>query len=62
MYSLSSNGAAPLPSGSALTITGRPVKFQEAPPFPVERKTKNALEMSTFGETAAPRLNSWQAM
>jgi hypothetical protein len=28
--------------------------------FPVERKTKNALDRSWFGETPAPRLNTWQ--
>src|SRR5437588_956777 len=40
--------------------TGRPVKFHEAPPFWVERKTKKPLARSGSPAVAGPRLKSWQ--
>ena len=37
----------------------RPVKFQEAPPFWVERYRKKPLARSGSPAVAGPRLNSW---
>src|SRR5438105_14351444 len=40
--------------------TGRPVKFHEAPPFWVERKTKEPLARSGSPAVAGPRLKRGQ--
>src|SRR6266536_4414068 len=55
-----SSSAAPVPVTSLISATGCPGKFHDAPLVPVDRNTNSALDWSTFGDVAAPRLNAWQ--
>src|SRR5919202_6536818 len=57
MNCLSSSGRNDL--WTPVSKTGRPVKFHDAPPFSVERKTKKPLARSGSVVVAGPRLKSW---
>ena len=62
MYSLSFSGRPVAWLDANVSIAGWPVKFQDAPPSPVDRNTYMALEVSGLLVMKPGRMNTWHAM